>query len=242
MKVVMTTGTFDLLHTGHINLLKEAKSKGDYLLVGLNSDEVIRESGKQPYYSYEKRKLILESIRYVDKVVPINKQNDKYGYLRDFSVDVFAIGSDYIGYSDIPQIEQFAQVEYIERTPDICTTQIKAYISDNTKYHTFVVDVDDTISVTENRDFNNSKPISSVISKINSLHERGWKIILYTARGGKSCSSVEEADEKYRDITEKWLQKNGAQYDRLLFGKPNADYYLDDKAITIAEFLSTDVF
>lgn len=242
MKIVMTTGTFDLLHTGHVNLLKKAKEFGDYLVVGLNTDYVIHEAGKTPYYTYEQRKIVLESIKYVDKVVPLNKQEDKFTYLKDFSVDIFAIGSDYIGYKDIGDIEKFAKVRYIERTPDISTTQVKTYLSDTTKYHTFVIDIDDTISTTVNRDFENSKPITKVIDKVNLLHDKGWKIVLYTARGQKSCKTIEEMHEKYEGVTRKWLEKHGVKYDELLFGKPNADYYVDDKAMSISDFLSSDVF
>ena len=69
MKRVMTYGTFDLLHYGHINILKRAKSLGDYLIVGLSSDEFNELKGKKSVMSYEERKEILESIRYVDKVI-----------------------------------------------------------------------------------------------------------------------------------------------------------------------------
>ena len=100
IKRVFTTGTFDILHYGHINLLKNAKSQGDYLIVGLNTTK----NGKETYYSYEERKKMLEAIKYVDCVVPIHNQNDKYYYLDN--VDIFAIGSDYIGYYDMDEIEK----------------------------------------------------------------------------------------------------------------------------------------
>ena len=228
---VFTTGTYDVLHYGHINLLKKAKELGDYLIVGLN----VTKNGKQTYYSYEERKKMLEAIKYVDKVVPLYKQEDKYKYLE--LVDIFAIGSDYIGYSDIPEIEKYAKVVFIDRTPNISSTQVKKHLSDNTKYNTIVIDIDDTICFTENRDFDNSKPIQSVIDKINELYDKGWKIILLTARGAKSCKTLEEKELKYRDITEKWLKKNNVKYHCLMFGKPNADYYVDDKNLSIEEFV-----
>lgn len=229
---VLTTGTFDILHYGHINLLQKAKELGDYLIVGLN----VTKNGKQTYYSYEDRKRMLEAIKYVDKVVPIYSQEDKYKYLKD--VDLFAVGSDYIGYEDISRIEKYCKVKFIERTPIISTTKIKGYLSDNTKYNTFVIDIDDTICFTNNRDFENSIPNKQVIDKINQLYNKGWKIILYTARGGKSCKTLEEKELKYRDITERWLKNNNVLYSELVFGKMNADYYVDDKNISIEEFIN----
>lgn len=176
--IVFTTGTFDILHYGHINLLKQAKEKGDYLIVGLN----VTKNGKPTYYSYEERKKMLESIRYVDKVVPIYTQSDKYQYL--LAANLFVIGSDYIGYEDINKIAEYCEVEFIERTPGISSTQVKQYLSDKTKYNTLVIDLDDTICFTENRDFENSKPYKEVIDKINKLYDR-YKIIIYTARRSK---------------------------------------------------------
>lgn len=235
MKVVFTTGTFDVLHYGHINLLKKAKAMGDYLIVGLNE----KKNGKQTYYSYKQRKKILQSIRFVNKVVRIKNQEDKYKILKD--VDIFAIGSDYIGYSDIEEIEKYCKVKFIKRTPNISSTQVKKYLSDDTYYNTIVVDLDDTICYTENRDFENSIPNEDVIIKINKLYDKGWNIVIYTARGGKSCKTLEEKEKKYRDITEKWLKKNNVKYTELFFGKMNADYYVDDKNLSIEEFIRRDL-
>ena len=223
---------FDVLHYGHINLLKKAKEMGDYLVVGLN----VTKNGKLTYYSYEQRKSILEAIKYVDLVVPIYKQQDKYKYLE--ISDIFAIGSDYIGYSDIEDIKKYCKVEFIERTPEISSTKVKKYLSDNTKYNTIVIDLDDTICFTRNRDFENSIQNELVINKMNELYNKGWKLIIYTARGAKSCKTLEEREKKYRNITEKWLKKNNVKYTELLFGKMNADYYVDDKNLSIEEFLN----
>ena len=233
---VFTTGTFDILHYGHINLLQKAKELGDYLIVGLN----VTKNGKETYYSYEERKKMLEAIKYVDKVVPINNQEEKFQYLD--KVDLFVVGSDYIGYDDIEKIEKHCKVQFIERTPNISTTKVKKhlnkYLSDTTKYRTFVIDIDDTICFTRNRDFKNSEPNKKVIDKINLLYSKGWKIILYTARGAKSCKTLEEKENKYRQITENWLKKNNVRCSELVFGKMNADYYVDDKNLSIEEFLN----
>ena len=114
---VLTTGTFDILHYGHINLLKQAKELGDYLIVGLN----VNKNGKETFYSYEERKAMLEAIKYVDEVVPIYNQEDKYQYLGD----IFAIGNDYVGYRDIEEIKKYCEVVFIKRTPNISTSKIK---------------------------------------------------------------------------------------------------------------------
>ena len=229
---VFTTGTFDILHYGHINLLKKARELGDYLIVGLN----VEKNGKKTYYSYEDRKKMLEAIRYVDEVVPIKEQEDKYKILN--KCDLFVIGSDYIGYKDIEKIRKYCKVLFIERTPNISSTQVKGYLSDNTKYNTFVIDLDDTICFTKNRDFENSKPNIVVINKINELYSKGWEIIIFTARGAKSCITLEEREKKYRELTQRWLKKNNVKYTGLIFGKMNADYYVDDKNMSIEEFLN----
>lgn len=232
IKKVFTTGTFDVLHYGHINLLQKAKELGDYLVVGLN----VTKNGKPTYYTYEQRKSILEAIKYVNEVVPIEKQEDKYKYIKE--ADIFTVGSDYIGYDDIEDIRKYCKIIFIERTPNISSTHVKQYLSDKTKYNTFVVDIDDTICYTQNRNFAYSVPNNEVIQKINELYEKGWKIILYTARGAKSCKTLEERIYKYKDLTQNWLEKNNVKYTELVFGKMNADYYVDDKNMSIEEFIN----
>ena len=194
---VFTTGTFDLLHYGHINLLKRAKALGDYLVVGLNA----KPEGKTPINSPEERKYILEAIKYVDEVIILNSQEDKFNYLKNNKIDIFAIGSDYKGYKDITEIEQYTKIVFLDRTEGICTTDIKAKLINNYEFKTFVIDIDDTISTTINRDFVNSIPNIEVINKINSLYDNGWTIILFTARGAKSCKTLEERYLKYEAVT-----------------------------------------
>ena len=180
---------------------------------------------------------MLESIRYVDEVIILNSQEDKFNYLKENQVDFFAIGSDYIGYRDIKDIEKYTKVVFIERTKDISSTEIRKKLLNSFEYKTFVIDIDDTICTTINRDFENSIPHTKVINKINSLYDNGWKIILFTARGAKSCHTLEERKQKYEELTSKWLQKNNVHYTSLLFGKENADFYVDDKSMSIEEFL-----
>ena len=213
-------------------MLKKAREMGDKLIVGLNETK----NGKQTYYTFEERKKILESIKYVDKVVKISEQKDKYVYLQE--ANIFAIGSDYIGYEDIKDIEKYCEVKFINRTPNISSTRVKKHLSDNTRYNTFVIDLDDTICFTENRDFKNSNPYKEVVNKINELYDKGWKIIIFTARGAKSCATLLDREIKYRGITEAWLNRNNVKYTELVFGKMNADYYVDDKNMSIEEFIN----
>ena len=135
MKRIITYGTFDLLHYGHINLLKQAKEKGDYLIVGLSTDEFNWiEKKKKSYFSYEKRKQLLEAIRYVDLVIPENTWDQKISDITNMEVDIFVIGDDWVGKFDFLKKVTNAQVIYLPRTPEISTTQIKKDLNfDNLK-------------------------------------------------------------------------------------------------------------
>lgn len=104
-----------------------------------------------------------------------------------------------------------------------------------------VCDIDDTISVTLNRDWEHAKPIQPVIDKINALFDQGWEIYLVTARGNLSCKTREEADHKYRAQIEKWLKEHGVKYTLLSFQKYLAAYYIDDKGLTPEEFVKLDI-
>ncbi|MBM7710548.1 glycerol-3-phosphate cytidylyltransferase [Enterococcus xiangfangensis] len=126
MKKVITYGTFDLLHYGHINLLRRAKEQGDYLIVALSTDEFNwNEKQKKCYFEYEKRKQLLEAIRYVDLVIPENTWNQKTSDIKEFKVDKFIMGDDWAGKFDFIETETRAEVIYLPRTPEISTTQIK---------------------------------------------------------------------------------------------------------------------
>lgn len=123
MKKVITYGTFDLLHWGHINILKRAKELGDYLIVGLSSDEFNELKHKESYHSYEERKLILEAIRYVDEVIAEETWEQKNHDVEKYGIDVFVMGDDWKGEFDFlkPQCE----VVYLPRTKGISTSKIK---------------------------------------------------------------------------------------------------------------------
>ena len=124
MKKVITYGTFDLLHYGHIQLLKRAKERGDYLIVALSTDEFNWNSKqKKCYFSYEHRKMLLESIRYVDLVIPEENWEQKISDVKEFKIDTFVMGDDWEGKFDF--LKDYCEVVYLPRTPEISTTQIK---------------------------------------------------------------------------------------------------------------------
>lgn len=123
MKKVITYGTYDLLHTGHINLLRRAKALGDYLLVVLSTDEFNALKHKTAYHSYEDRKLILEAIRYVDEVIPENCWEQKVDDVVNNNIDVFVMGNDWEGQFDF--LKEYCEVIYLPRTDGISTTKIK---------------------------------------------------------------------------------------------------------------------
>lgn len=124
MKRIITYGTFDLLHYGHINLLRRAKQQGDYLIVALSTDEFNWESKqKKCYFSYEKRKTLLEAIRFVDLVIPENSWEQKNEDVELYQIDTFVIGNDWEGKFDF--LKKKCSVVYLDRTPEISTTQIK---------------------------------------------------------------------------------------------------------------------
>lgn len=129
MKRVITYGTFDLLHYGHINLLRRAKEKGDYLIVALSVDDFNIKKGKSSYFKFEERKLLLEAIRYVDLVIEEKTWEQKIDDIERYNVDLFVIGDDWTGKFDY--LKEYCEVQYIERTPEISTTKIKKELLDH---------------------------------------------------------------------------------------------------------------
>lgn len=123
MKKVITYGTFDLLHVGHINILRRAKALGDYLVVAISTDEFNALKGKKAYYSYEDRKTILEAIKYVDEVIPENNWEQKIQDVKDYNIDTFVMGHDWEGKFDF--LKDYCEVIYLPRTEGISTTKIK---------------------------------------------------------------------------------------------------------------------
>ena len=125
MKRVLTYGTFDLLHYGHIELLRRAKALGDYLIVALSTDEFNSLKGKKAYHSYDTRKKMLEAIRYVDLVIPEEKWEQKIDDVKDYKVDVVVMGSDWADSDKFDYLKDYCELIFLPRTEGISTTKIK---------------------------------------------------------------------------------------------------------------------
>ena len=124
MRKVITYGTFDLLHAGHINLLRRAKELGDYLIVVVSTDEFNwNEKQKKCYFSYEERKILIEAVRYVDLVIPEENWDQKISDVKEYHVDTFVMGDDWKGKFDF--LKDYCEVVYLPRTEGISTTKIK---------------------------------------------------------------------------------------------------------------------
>ena len=124
MRKVITYGTFDLLHAGHINLLRRAKELGDYLIVVVSTDEFNwNEKRKKCYFSYEERKKLVEAVRYVDLVIPEENWDQKRSDVKEYHVDTFVMGDDWKGKFDF--LKDYCEVVYLPRTEGISTTKIK---------------------------------------------------------------------------------------------------------------------
>lgn len=125
LKRVLTYGTFDLLHYGHIRLLRRAAALGDYLVVALSTDEFNAEKGKESFYSFETRKEMLEAVRYVDLVIPESSWVQKLDDVRGYHIDTVVMGADWAGSPRFECLRGLCELVYLERTPDISTTQVK---------------------------------------------------------------------------------------------------------------------
>ena len=125
MKRVLTYGTFDLLHYGHIEILRRAKALGDYLVVAVSTDEFNAIKGKKAYHNYETRKKMLEAIRYVDLVIPENDWNQKRNDVKEYRIDEVVMGSDWEGNEKFEDLKDICEVVYLPRTEGISTTKIK---------------------------------------------------------------------------------------------------------------------
>ena len=129
MRRVITYGTFDLFHNGHVNILKRAKELGDYLIVALSTDEFNALKNKKSCYTYEQRKTILEACRYVDLVIPEENWEQKISDIKTHKADIFVMGDDWTGKFDF--LKDYCEVTYLTRTPNISTTQAKEFIKGN---------------------------------------------------------------------------------------------------------------
>ena len=129
MKKIITYGTFDLLHAGHVNILRRAKEMGDYLVVATSTDEFNSLKHKHAYHSCEDRKLILEAIKYVDEVIPEESWDQKISDVQKHNIDTFVMGHDWEGKFDF--LKDYCEVVYLPRTEGISTSKIKNDLSQN---------------------------------------------------------------------------------------------------------------
>ena len=125
MKRVLTYGTFDLLHFGHIEILRRAKALGDYLIVALSTDEFNEIKGKKAYHNYETRKKMLEAIRYVDLVIPEKNWEQKISDIKEYKADIVVMGSDWADSDKFDYLKDYCELVFLPRTEGISTTKIK---------------------------------------------------------------------------------------------------------------------
>jgi glycerol-3-phosphate cytidylyltransferase len=123
MKRIITYGTFDLFHIGHLNLLKRAKQLGDYLIVAVSTDDFNKLKSKQSVVSFKDRSEIVKSIKYVDLVIPENNWEQKIDDIKKYNVDIFVMGDDWEGKFDF--LKEYCEVVYLPRTKDVSTTDFK---------------------------------------------------------------------------------------------------------------------
>ena len=124
---VITYGTFDLFHYGHLALLKRAKSLGDYLIVALSTDEFNKIKNKKSFFTYEQRKEMLEAIKYIDLIIPECSWAQKRSDILKYNVDVFVMGDDWAGKFD--ELNDLCEVVYLPRTKDISSSEIKSILN-----------------------------------------------------------------------------------------------------------------
>mgnify|MGYP003297724621 CR=1 FL=1 len=126
MKKILTYGTFDVLHYGHINILRSAKALGDYLVVGLSTDEFNAIKGKKSYYSYDQRQMLLDAIKYVDKIIPECCWDQKIDDVKKYDIDIFVMGDDWVGRFDF--LKEYCEVIYLPRTPNVSSTVTREFL------------------------------------------------------------------------------------------------------------------
>ena len=129
MKNILVYGTFDLLHPGHIYLLEEAKKLGDKLIVGVSTDEFNAIKHKSAFLAYEERKKMVESIRYVDKVIPEERWEQKVDDIKKYNIDTVVMGDDWKGSDKFEYLKEYCNVVYIPKMPSLSSTRFRGYVT-----------------------------------------------------------------------------------------------------------------
>ena len=124
---VITYGTFDMFHIGHLKLLQRIKKMGDELIVAVSTDEFNEIKGKKILIPYEQRAEIVANIKSVDKVIPENSWKQKIEDIQTHNIDIFVIGDDWEGKFDM--LKEYCEVVYLPRTENISTTKLKKSLS-----------------------------------------------------------------------------------------------------------------
>jgi glycerol-3-phosphate cytidylyltransferase len=127
-KTVLTYGTFDLLHYGHLEILRRASLLGDKLIVGVSTDKFNEIKGKTCVLPYQKRKELIESLDYVDEVIPENNWDQKVTDIQDNDIDIFVMGDDWKG--KFNELKVFCKVIYFPRTNGISSTKLRSILDD----------------------------------------------------------------------------------------------------------------
>lgn len=130
MKTVITYGTFNLIHYGHLNLLKRASALGDKLIVGVSTDACVEAKGKKTVFSCEKRMEYISDLKYVSLVIPEHNMEQKVEDIKKYGVDIFLLGDDYaetfLKMPEYEQIKGLCEVVFLPRTPNISSTMLKS--------------------------------------------------------------------------------------------------------------------
>ena len=165
MKKVLTYGTFDLFHEGHKNLLQRAKELGDYLVVAVSTDEFNESKGKHSVYSYSIRKNMVESLPYVDEVIPETCWEQKVDDIINNNIDVVVLGSDWAGSDKFDYLKEYCEVTFLPRTPGISTTEIKQELG---------IEIDGSKSFdSSDNSFSNQKKVGFELSSLASFEQVG---------------------------------------------------------------------
>jgi len=233
MTTVFTNGCFDVLHAGHVALFEKARAFGDKLIVGVNSDFSVRKiKGKnRPIFKEANRVAVLKAIRYIDQVVVFDDP-DPLELIHKIRPDVLVKGSDWtegqiIGGDFVRSYG--GRVEIVQAYPGVSTTSVVRDVLDDLFSKAFCFDIDGVIATTScGSNYAQAQPIRSHINIINYLHRNGAIVHLYTARGGSSGID-------WSEYTGRQMEEWGVEYDKLVFNKPSADYYVDDKMISMRD-------